>query len=158
MKVSIAIKPLALMLCAISLTACATPSQMYWDHKVKELCEKDGGVTVYEHIQLTKAEYDRNDGKNGIIEVMSEDTSLSKHEYAWRSITTEINHSNPEVRRTEYITYRKSDKKELGKWITYSRRGGDIPNGISADSHFGCKDVPGFQSNAIEQIFSIKGE
>lgn len=151
-------KSIAFLLLVIFLSACATPSQVYWDHKVKELCEKDGGVTVYEKVELTKEEYERNDGKNGVIRVMPEDTSLSKHDYAWRSIDTVLHESNPEVWRTEYTTYRKSDKKELGKWVTYSRRGGDMPTGISHPSSFSCGDISGFKSDVIEQIFSVKGD
>jgi hypothetical protein len=139
------------------LTACATPSQVYWDHKVKSLCKKDGGVTVYEKVELTRDEYEKNDGANGIIHVMPESTSLNHHEYAWKSVTLTVN-DNPYVRRTEYITFRKSDKKELGKWVTYSRRGGDIPTGISHPSSFSCNDIDGFEKNLTREIFLFKGE
>jgi len=133
-------------------------NKAYWDHKVKQWCEKDGGVTVFEHVELTQEEYERNDGKNGFIRVMSNDTSLDYHQYAWKSTKTEINKTNPEVWRSEYITYRKSDEKILGKWVTYTRRGGDVPTGISHPSSFSCTDILDFESNPTSKVFSIKGE
>lgn len=132
-------------------------NKAYWDHKVTEMCEKDGGVTVYENVTLTQEEYERNDGKNGVIRVMSESTSKNNHQYAWSNTDTVINETNPYVRRSEYITYRKSDKKELGKWITYSRRGGDLPIGFHPSS-FSCSDIPNFEKNITKKIFSYKGE
>lgn len=150
-------KRLIFVFATLWIAACATPSQVYWDHKVKELCEKDGGVTVYEHIELTQEEYERNDGENGVIRVMPESTSLANHEYAWKSETSIIN-DDPYVRRTEYITFRKSDKKELGKWVTYSRRGGDAPTGISHPSSFSCSDIADFERNITQKIFLFKGE
>jgi hypothetical protein len=37
-------------------------NKAYWDHKVRELCEKDGGVTVYEAIELSPEEFKRRGG------------------------------------------------------------------------------------------------
>lgn len=87
-------------------------------------------MTVFEKVVLTKKEYERNDGKKGVIRVMPERTSKDNHQYAYRSIDTVINKGNPYVKRYEYITYRKSDGKELGKWVTYGR--GGFPNRISS--------------------------
>jgi hypothetical protein len=59
---------------------------------VKEWCEKDGGVTVYEKLELTKEEYQRNSGKNGFMRVLSENSSLPEDEYAWIFVDTKIHH------------------------------------------------------------------
>lgn len=145
------------VLIALGIAYCEA-NKAYWDHKVKELCEKDGGVKVFEKLKLTKEEYEKNDGKNGAIHVMPERTSLRNHEYAWKSIDTVLHESNPDVWRTEYVTYRKSDRKELGKWITYTRRGGDMPTGISHDSSFSCSDIANFDKNLTKKIFLFEGE
>ncbi|MCF7982638.1 MAG: hypothetical protein K9K86_11700, partial [Pseudomonadales bacterium] len=89
-------------------------NKAYWDSKVRALCEKDGGVTVYEVVNLTKDEYLQNEGKNGLIRVMSKRTSKKEHQYAFVSKTNVINAKKPYVRRTEYVTYRKADNKQLG--------------------------------------------
>jgi hypothetical protein len=130
----------------------------YWDAKVRALCEKDGGVTVYEKVFLTGEEYELNEGRKGVINVMPEDTSKSWHQYAWKSKTNVLRKNDPYIRRTEYIVYRKTDKKELGKWVTYSRRGGDFPTVISHPSSFGCRNIPGFPTNMTAQIFIYEGE
>ena len=141
------------------LAGCSTPSQVYWDHKVKELCEKDGGVTVYEKVELTREEYERNDGKNGGIRVPSEKSPLAgKYDFSSKTINSDINASNPHVWRTEGVIYRKSDGKELGKMVTYSRRGGDISTGIAESSHFGCGDIKTIKLDVENQIFTVEGE
>lgn len=133
-------------------------NKAYWDHRVAELCEKDGGAVVFERVILTKEEYELNDGRKGVINVMSEDTSKTTHQYAWKSITKIINEKKPYVRRTEYVTYRKSDNEKLGLLITYSRRGGDFPTVISHPSSFSCKDIIGFEQDLNINIFIFKGE
>ena len=45
------VRATGIVLCLLILNACATPSQVYWDAKVKELCEKDGGITVYKKLK-----------------------------------------------------------------------------------------------------------
>lgn len=141
------------------LAGCATPSQMYWDHKVKELCEKDGGVTVYEKVELTKEEYKNFGGANGIIPIPSEDSPIAeKYEYLSKNIEMEINHSDPYVRRMEYIVYRKSDKKIIGRFVNYTRIGGDIDTGISEKTHFSCADMKSISLDIEREIFTIKGD
>lgn len=132
-------------------------NKAYWDSKVRERCEEDGGVTVYEAVSLTKEQYLKNDGKNGVIRIMPKRTSKTYHEFYWENMDTVINKSNPKVIRSEYITYRKSDEKKLGKWVTYSRRGGDFPTGFHPSS-FGCVDMFGFKTNTAKEIFSIEME
>jgi hypothetical protein len=46
--------------------------QSYWDAKVKEMCNKDGGVTIYERVSVPKIDLERGvlpvgaDGQIGI--------------------------------------------------------------------------------------------
>lgn len=149
------LSPVVLVL--LSVVFCEI-NKAYWDHQVRLMCEKDGGVTVYEHIELTPEEYKHNGGKNGFIHVAPEEKSPTYHEYAYRSARTKIHYSSPSVWRSEYTTYRKSDGKTLGVWVTYTRHGGDIPTGIIHDSSFSCMDTTGFESNPISKIFSVKGQ
>lgn len=133
-------------------------NKSYWDRQVKNMCEDDGGILIFERVELSMSGYLRNDGKNGSIRVMPGDTSKDKHEYAWRSNTVEIHASNPYVRRTEYTVFRKADGQELGKKITFSRRGGDFPTGGMHESSFSCNDISGFDVNIINEIFTFKGK
>lgn len=150
--------PLVLIGLVILALAYTELNKAYWDYRVNELCEKDGGVTVFEKVKLSKEEYELNEGRNGAINVMSEDTSKTAHQYAWKSITKVINSNQPHVWRAEYVTYRKSDNKELGTWVIYSRRGGDFPTVISHPSSFSCRGIEGFETDAAKKIFFVKGE
>ncbi len=147
-----------LIVLAIGYLIYCEANKAYWDNKVKKMCEKYGGATIYETVVLTREEYDRNDGEKGTIQVMPEGTSLDKHEYAYKIIVAVKNKYNPRVRRSEYKIYRKYDGKVLGKWVTYSRVGGGFPLSQSHESVFSCKDIPGFHSDIIRQIFFMSGE
>jgi hypothetical protein len=133
-------------------------NKSYWDSQVRGLCGKDGGVTVYERVELTQEEYESNDGEDGVISVMPEGTSKSWHQYAWRNTNKVIKSGSPTIQRSEYTAYKKVDGKELGKWVIYSRGGGDFPTIISSPSGFSCRDIPEFERDMIEQIFNYEGE
>jgi len=151
------LKPLALMLCAISLTSCATPSQVYWDHKVKELCEKDGGVTVYEKMEISKKSYPNiKVNSNGYSILPSESMATTDDPFYLSYHTSIIHESEPRVDRTETSIVRASDKKILSTIVTYGRGGGDLIV-IDHPSHFSC----GSDENAFKKFNSaliIKGE
>ena len=52
-KVLISI-PLVLIGLVILAFAYTELNKAYWDYRVKELCEKEGRVTVFETVELTK--------------------------------------------------------------------------------------------------------
>ena len=134
-----------------SCSGCATPSQMYWDHKVKELCEKDGGVTVYEKIELTK------DKKIQLKIAPSKKYATSEYDYFYESKEEIINEMNPSVKKYISYLYRNSDKKLIAVQIDYGRVGGDIPSGIGHDSSYNC-DRAGVSTQITKSVFFIKGE
>jgi len=149
MKYSNAVtKILAMALCAISLTACTTPSQVYWDHKVKELCEKDGGVTVFEKVELTKSE------KAKLRIAPSKATSISSDYYL--EFNDEVINDDPKVRKSVGYLYRNSDQKLIAKQMYYSRVGGDLVP-IDNPSSYNC-DMAGVSTNIEKAVFIIKGE
>lgn len=45
----------ALVVALLYLVYCEA-NKAYWDSKVRELCEKDGGVTVFEKVELAQGE------------------------------------------------------------------------------------------------------
>jgi hypothetical protein len=138
------------------LSSCSTPSQVYWDNKVKELCYKDAGVTVFEHVKLNIDEYNRNNGENGYIVPPVEISSQAQYyDYLTRVITTVIHERSPRVIRSEYVVYRKLDNKNLGKMVTYTRSGGDIPTGISEGTSYSCKAIKNISRDLERQIFSL---
>lgn len=132
-------------------------NKAYWDYQVKGMCERDGGVEVFEVVSLTKDQYLKNAGNSGNIQILSKRISKARHDFYRQIEDTVINGSNPRVVKSEYITYRKSDEKILGKFVTYSRVGGDFPTGFHRSS-FSCADMIGFKTNTIKEIFLVEME
>jgi hypothetical protein len=132
-------------------------NKSYWDYRVKGMCELDGGVIIYESVILTQEEYEKYGGKNGAIRVpLKNSSSASRYPYLKTNLNYIERESNPSVIKREFIVYRVSDNKKLGKMITYSRNGGDFPTGIAHPSGFSCRDVAGIDLNIEKQIFLIK--
>ena len=147
-----------LAMIGVAVASCEV-NKAYWDRQVRELCELDGGVVVYEQVELTPEEYRENDGKSGIIRVPSETSKIAnQYSYLRRTTTEYIHIGYPTVTRRESIIFRKSDGKELGKSVLYTRTGGSFPNGISETPSFSCNDIEAFSLDIERQIFSIRGE
>ena len=126
----------------------------YWDSKVREMCEKDGGVTVFEHVTISEEEYERLRGIQGGLPIpFADDTKNKEYPYFRDTNQSRIREWNPEVARLEMSIKRRSDGKILARSVHYWRRGGDIPTGIFHDSSFGCPE----QSVLSREIFRISG-
>lgn len=150
--------PLVLVGLVILTFAYTELNKAYQDYRVKLLCEKDGGVSVFEVVELTHEEYILNGGNKGGIRVMPERTSIDRHQYAYKSVNTTIKDKSLVVWRSEYVTYRKSDNLTLGKYITFTRRGGDFPTIVVHPSSFSCRDIEGFETDVLKKIFLVKGD
>jgi hypothetical protein len=145
------------VLVAVSSCAGYVPGRKdYWDDRVRDMCARDGGVTVYEKVELTQAEYERLDGVQGTIPLPDEKWAGTRP-YFSRSSTQEINAQGPRVTRYESVIVRRDDGKILGKFVSYSRVGGDLPTGLGHASNFSCRDVPGINLDAGRQVFSVRG-
>jgi len=93
------------------------------DRRVRELCAKDGGVKVYETINLPTDRFD----KYGQIRIPDKRNATSDDEYYTEWITQIIKEGNPSIRRDHFLLFRKSDQKLLGEAVSYARLGGDMP-------------------------------
>lgn len=152
-------KLLIALLLAVTLTGCmgyVPGQQSYWDAQVKEMCERDGGVTVYERIDLDETDYQKLGGSGGVIPVPDERSKTKNYPYFSKSVRQEIN-SNPQVARLETEVVRRSDNKVLGRVINYLRIGGDFPTGIQHDTSFSCRDIHGVRLDVEKQVFVIRG-
>ena len=61
--------PLTLILLLILVVGFYEGRKAYWDHKVTEMCEKDGGIKIYERVQLDEAEYNLYINKFGQLSI-----------------------------------------------------------------------------------------
>lgn len=152
----IALTPLVLIGLVMLAFIFTLLNKSYWDYRVKQMCEKDGGVTVYEKVELSEEEYKKYGGRAEPIRVPLEDSSSTNFFYVKKWLVHTLHKTNPEVIKSEFVVYRKYDGKKFGKMITYTRSGGDFPTIIGHPSGFSCRDIPGFKLNLEQQIFSVK--
>jgi len=97
---------------------------VYYDAQVDRMCREDGGVTVYENVDLPSDEFDRYARRNWSLPSKSgaKEVDLYVAEYT----THFYRHEDPRVSRTEYKIIRRSDEKILGTHTSYGRGGGDL--------------------------------
>ena len=150
--------PLALMGFVVLFYIYTELNKAYWDKKVRRLCEKDGGVTVYEEIELFKSNYPtlKFTSKNSLI-LPSEQETKGKEPFFYRFSSQVLRAGDPEIRKYEDFIVMREKKKVLGKRIIYSRVGGDFPTGISHHSSFSCRDIRSINTNLSTSIFHIQG-
>lgn len=130
----------------------------YWNHKVTEMCEKDGGVKVYEHIELSRREYPTLISSSGNVIIPNLSNAKPNDPYYVTFSEIIIREKNPKVRKTETKIIRHSDSKVLSLRVSYSRGGGDIPTGILAPSSFSCRSLGDINTSLIESTFSVEGD
>ena len=110
------------------------------DAEVRRLCAIDGGIKVYEVVELSPDNFDQY----GLINFYnpSKGEEALGEEYIFKSDVHYYARGNPEMWRYQYQIIRRSDQKILSESISYSRKGGDLP-GPWHDSSFGCPDERG---------------
>jgi len=121
------------------------------DRQVRALCEKDGGVKVYETVPLSPESLERL-GKYGGIQIPVKSMKKPSDKYYFEHTSYYYVKGNPSMWRSHYQLFRQRDGKLLGESIRYSRRGGGLP-GPWHESSFGCPD----ELSATASIF-VKGE
>lgn len=110
--------------------------EKWWlDYQVRELCAKDGGVKVYETVMLPAEKFNQW-GQPNIYKPNQGENALGQ-EYLFKQDTNYYRQGNPEMSKTHYQVFRKSDNKLLGETIFYGRGGGDLP-GPWHDSSYVC--------------------
>jgi hypothetical protein len=118
-----------------------------WDAKIKELCERDGGVTVYERITLSSTEDTvRDDGSS--VMVPRRQSAVANAPYVSEEKIVWLSESKPRVYRSETSIIRVRDGKILSKLVSYGRVGGDFVRPYS------CRDV-GTRLDLERQTFQI---
>jgi hypothetical protein len=131
-------------------------TKAYYDWQVRKLCEKDGGVTIYEYIRISPqiaALMGRVDGHLSIGDeaVAPPDDAA----FLRRSKESVIRDGDPSVKRIEQIVIRRSDGKVIARVVRYWRTGGDFPFTASHPSHFSCPDSQRHYAEVAE-IFVVE--
>ncbi|MBK6286647.1 MAG: hypothetical protein IPF49_03165 [Gammaproteobacteria bacterium] len=71
---------LPLILAGLGIAYCEA-NKAYWDHRVRGLCKKDGGVTVFEQLEIAKVDYPtlKYSSFGAVIFLVKEDAKPSVH-------------------------------------------------------------------------------
>jgi len=125
----------------------------YWDYRVKEMCEKDGGIFVVEQARLSAEDYRRLGGEGGEIPIPERRSAQTKAEYVSDTERRVIREGNPYVWRTEATIRDVRNNKTLARYVNYSRSGGDFPT-FAHPSSFSCDQG---QGSISRKIFFIEG-
>ena len=131
-------------------TGCATALKSELDAEVKRLCAIDGGVHVYETVELPPEKFDRY----GHVKIPTKEEAKLNDKYYSDWMVHYYRRGNPEFWRSEIRIIRARDQKVLGSSVSYSRRGGDLPSPMH-ESSFTCPEI-GSQRDLDEAIF-LKG-
>jgi len=135
----------------------APGQQSYWDEKVKEMCEKDGGVKIYEKLRVSKVDIERLGRVGGKIGVpVKELAHPNSPAYSLMTVTN-LREWNPRVSRVESIIIRRGDQAVVARSVVYARSGGDFPTGMSEGTSFSCPDSRKITSD-LQELFVVEGD
>jgi hypothetical protein len=130
--------------------------QSHWDAKVREMCEKDGGVHIFEKLRISRADVDLLGSLDGKIDVpLKRLAKPNSPAYADMRVTN-VNEGNPQVTRTEATIVRQVDGAVVARWISYARFGGDLPSPAHPSS-FRCPELKQITAD-LQPLFIVEGE
>ncbi|NLC70240.1 MAG: hypothetical protein GX751_02645 [Desulfuromonadaceae bacterium] len=126
----------------------AAGKKMYWDAKVRELCAKDGGIRVYETVELPAESFDQW----GNVGVSEKRYAEQTDEFYYETITSVLKSDEPQVIKTTTKMIRRKDGKVLGELIRFGRGGGDLP-GPWYPSTYSCPPIKQNQPGLEKSVF-----
>jgi len=124
--------------------------KMYWDAKVREMCAKDGGIKVYETVELPPEMFNQWGQINFYRPIDDENALGPKYMVKDEDRFLRPENEKPAIIRHHFLVLRRSDGKLLGERVAYVRRGGDIP-GPWHPSSFSCPDYR--EGGLLEKLF-----
>ncbi|ODS22978.1 hypothetical protein AB835_11280 [Candidatus Endobugula sertula] len=132
-------------------------NKAYWDYQVKKMCKKDGGVTVFERIDISKKEYPKIFSNLGKMKLPNRWSDKNKFPYFYKNNTENIKLGKLSVKKHLYKIINRKTKKIITKSISYSRIGGDFPILVQHPSSFSCEKIKGLKTlSSIDSTFIIK--
>ena len=121
------------------------------DNRVKELCEKDGGVNVYESISLPPEKFNKWGSIN--FYVPTEGENALGDEYIFKRNRILLKEEEPSIIKVHTMIIRRKDMRLLGESTFYKRSGGGLP-GPWFNSGYGCP-ILNKQTDILRQVFIV---
>ena len=78
--------PIAIIVLIIFVVSVFEGRKAYWDFRVKEMCEKDGKIQVYEHVAIPERYLD----KDRNIKIPPASSDLSRKPFAWEAKPSDL--------------------------------------------------------------------
>lgn len=125
--------------------------QSYWDAKVKEMCEKDGGVQILEKLHITRTDIEFLEKVDGKISVPIKELAHPRSPAYAVNKSEILRDGNPGVWRSEWEIVRRTDNVIVARWVAYTRVGGDFPS-HAHESRFTCPDLTRITTD-MQQLF-----
>ena len=145
----------AMLVAGISWFIYADQRRQYWDDMARELCAKEGGVQIVQHVQLTPAEYASMPRAGGHVAGHAPLELSPPTVPTYAQFREEvIRQSSPRVWKTVSQVIRKSDGATVARWVRVTRLGGD-PIVIDHPSSFTCPPSEQVYSD-LEKIFEMR--
>ena len=131
--------PAALIVLLILVIGFYEGRKAYWDAQVREMCARDGGVTIFEQIVISAAQAVTLPKVGGFFGVAPEALAKLEEPAFIRNQSIQIREGNPSVVRDQQEIIRRSDGRVVGLVVRYGRGGGDFPS-HAHPSEFSCPD------------------
>lgn len=141
--------PFALILLVALVFAFYEGRKAYWDYRVREMCEEDGGIKVYEN----SAAPERYMQNNVAIRIPFEVHAAETDEYFIRITRIPILKGSLSVGKHVTQIIRARDEKIMAELTAYGRGGGDFPT-FAHPSYVSCPTVGNPVDEMIRQVFS----
>ncbi len=119
----------------------------YWDYQVRGMCEKDGGMKLYQRMPLPKKYLD----SDGFIRIPPSSKAHSTDLFSYSVETQKIKEGDLAVYRYHVTVSSRVDSTLLGETVIYGRSGGDFPT-FAYPSRFVCPENQG-ESQLVNAIF-----
>ena len=115
-------------------------NQAYWDKRVEEMCEKDGGRIVYERVFLSEEEYGGMLDSAGNLRIPTRYRLKEDDDYVSRfeSKALERRALGLVIKEASTRVIRVKNEKVIAEQVDFIRVGGDFPFSASQASSFGC--------------------
>jgi hypothetical protein len=139
----------------VGVGGCETRKAFY-DWQITRLCEKEGGVTVFDQVVVSAAEVRSLPKVGEILGIAPEALAKAEEPAFSRTQRTQL-HSSGGVSVTRYETdiIRRSDGKLVARSVTFTRAGGDFPS-FAHPSTFSCPEQVAIYK-AMQGIYRVEG-
>lgn len=150
----IAVSVAVLILVPLMVVGFYEGRKAYWDEQVRQMCAKDGGVSILEKVFISKEQEKYLPHVDGVVTVSKESLSDPRAPAFSKAIETVVESGNPSVLRYEQVIVRRADKATTARAVIYVRTGGDLPSPAFPSSYY-CPPLNKINSD-ISKIFKIE--